>query len=57
MNQEGLVLVENADSVLYNDCVRVQLTHGQGIGPWTVTAMITAGLYYRVNLQGRGKKV
>ena len=31
----------------------MKLTHDRWIGPWTITAVITPGLCYRVNLQGR----
>ena len=52
-----LVLVKEADSALYNDCVHMKLTHDRWTGPWTVIAVITPGLCYRVTLQGRRKRV
>ena len=52
-----LILVKEADSALYNDCVHTRLTHDRWTGPWTVTAVITPGLCYRVTLQGRRERV
>ena len=52
-----LVLVKEADSALHNDCVHTKLTHDRWTGPWTVTAVITPGLCYRVTLQGRRERV
>ena len=52
-----LVLVNEADSALHNGCVHTKLTHGRWTGPWTVTAVITPGLCYRVTLQGRRERV
>ena len=57
MKQGDLVLVKEADSALHNDCVHVKLTHDRWTGPWTVTAVITPGLCYRVTLQGRRERV
>ena len=57
MKQGDLVLVKVADSALHNECVHVKLTHDRWIGPWTVTAVITPGLYYRVTLQGRRERL
>ena len=57
MKQGELVLVKEADSALHNDCVHVKLTHERWTGPWTVTAVITPGLCYRVTLQGRRERV
>ena len=45
-----LVLVKESGSALYNDCVHPKLTHDRWTGPWTVTAVITPGLCYRVTL-------
>ena len=53
LKQGDLVLVKEADSALYHDCVHMKLTHDRWTGPWTVTAVITLGLCYRVPLQGR----
>ena len=53
LKQGDLVLAKKADSALHNDCVHVKLTHERWTGPWTVTAVITPGLCYRVTLQGR----
>ena len=53
VKQGNLVLVKEAGSALHNDCVRVKLIHDQWTGPWTVTAVITPELCYRVTLQGR----
>ena len=52
-----LVLVKEADSALYNDCVHTKLTHDRWTGPWTVTVVITPGLCYRVTPQGRRERV
>ena len=52
-----LVLVKESGSALYNDCVHPKLTHDRWTGPWTVTAVITPGLCYRVTLQGRRERV
>ena len=52
-----LVLVKGADSALHNDCVHTKLTHDRWTRPWTVTAVITPGLRYRVTLQGRRERV
>ena len=52
-----LVLVKEAGSALNNDCVHTKLTHDLWTGPWTVTAVITPGLCYRVTLQGRRERV
>ena len=52
-----LVLVKEADSALHNDYVHTKLTHDRWTGPWTVTAVITPGLCYRVTLQGRRERV
>ena len=57
VKQGDLVLVKEADSALHNDCVHVKLTHDRWTGPWTVTAVITPGLCYRVTLQGRRERV
>ena len=57
MKQGALVLVKEADFALHNDCVHVILTHDRWTGPWTVTAVITPGLCYRVTLQGRRERV
>ena len=57
VKQGDLVLVKEADSALHNDCVHVKLTHDRWTGPWTVTAIITPGLRYRVILQGRRERV
>ena len=35
----------------------MKLTHDRWTGPWTVTAVITPGLCYRVTLQGRRERV
>ena len=35
----------------------MKLTHDRWAGPWTITAVITPGLCYRVTLQGRREKV
>ena len=43
--------------MLHNDCTHVKVTHDRWTGPWTVTAVITPGLCYRVILQGRRKRV
>ena len=43
--------------MLYNDCVHTKLTHDRWTGPWTVTAVITPGLCYRVTLQGKRERV
>ena len=51
------MLVKEADSALHNDCVHTKLTHDRWTGPWTVTAVITPGLCYRVTLQGRRERV
>ena len=51
------ILAKEADSALHNDCVYVKLTRNQWTGPWTVTAVVTPGLYYRVTLQGRRERV
>ena len=53
VKQGDLILVKEADSTLHNDYVYAKLTHDRWRGPWTVTAVITTGLCYRVNLQGR----
>ena len=50
VKQGDLVLVKEPDSTLHNDCVHVKLTHDRWTGPWTVTAVITPGLCYRVTL-------
>ena len=50
-------MVKEADPALHNDCVHVKLTHERWIGPWTVTAVITPGLCYRVTVQGRRERV
>ena len=50
-------MVKEADSALHNDCVHVKLTHERWTGPWTVTAVITSGLCYRVTLQGGRERV
>ena len=52
-----LVLVKEADSALYDDCVHTKLTHDRWIGPWTVTAVITPERCYRVTLQARRERV
>ena len=57
IKQGDLVLVKEAGSALHNGCVHVKLTHDRWTGPWTVTAVITPGLYYRVTLQGRRERV
>ena len=57
MKQGDLVLVKEADFALHNDCVYVKLTHDRWAGPWTVTAVITPGMCYRITLQGRRKRV
>ena len=57
VQQGDLVLVKEADSALHNDCVHTKLTHDRWTGPWTVTAIITPGLCYRVTLQGRRERV
>ena len=57
MNQGELVKVKEADLALHNDCVHVKLTHERWTGPWTVTAVTTPGLCYRVTLQGRRDRV
>ena len=57
MKQGDLGLVKEADSALHNDCVHVKLTHDRWTGPWTVTAVITPGLCYRVSLEGRRERV
>ena len=57
VKQGDLVLVEEADSALRNDCVHVKLTHDRWTGPWTVTAVTTPGLWYRVTLQWRRERV
>ena len=57
LKQGDLVLVKEAGSAPHNDCVHVKLTHERWTGPWTVTAVITPGLCYRVALQGRREKV
>ena len=49
--------MKEADSALHNDCVHVKLTHERWTGPWTVTAVITPGLCYRVTLQERRERV
>ena len=43
--------------MLHNDCVHVKLTHDRWTGPWTVTAVITPGMCYRVTLQGRRERI
>ena len=50
-------MVKEADFALHNDCVRVKLTHERWTGPWTVAAVITPGVCYRVTLQGRRERV
>ena len=40
-----------------NDCVHTKKTQDRWTGPWTVTAVITPGLCYRVTLQGRRERV
>ena len=57
MKQGDLVLVKEADSALQNDCVHVKLTHDRWTGPWTVTAVITPRLCYRVTLEGGRERV
>ena len=57
MKQGDLVLVKEADSALHNDCVHVKLIHDRWTRPWTVTAVITPGLCYRVALQERRERV
>ena len=57
MKQGELVMVKEANSALHNDCIHVKLTHERGRGPWTITAVITPGLCYRVTLQGRRERV
>ena len=57
VKQGNLVWVKEADSALHNDCVKVKLIHDRWTGPWTVKAVITPGLCYRVTLQGRREKV
>ena len=57
VKQGNLVLEKEADSVLHNDCDHVKLTHDRWTRPWTVTAVITPGLCYRVTLQGRWERV
>ena len=57
MKQCNLVLVKEAGSALHNDCVYVKLTHDRWTGPWTVSAVITPGLCYRVTPQGRRERV
>ena len=52
-----LVLVKESGAALYNDCVHPKLTHDRWTGPWTVTAVITPGLCYRVTLHGRRERV
>jgi hypothetical protein len=53
LKQRDLILAKEADSALHNDCVPVKRTHERWVGPWTVIAVITPGLCYRVTLQGR----
>ena len=57
VKQGDLVLVKEADSALQNDCVHVKLTHDRWTKPWTVTAVITPGLCYRVTLLRRRERV
>ena len=57
VKQGDLVLVKEADSALQNECFHVKLTHDRWTGPWTLTAVITPGLCYRVTLQGRRERV
>ena len=52
-----LVLVKEPDSALHNDCAQTKLTHDWWTGPWTVTAVMTPGLCYRVTHQGRRERV
>ena len=48
--------LKNISDILCDDVNR-QLTHDRWTGPWTVTAVITPGLCYRVTLQGRRERV
>ena len=57
LKQGDLVFVKEVDSALHNACVYVKLTHDQWTIPWTVTAVMTPGLCYRVTLQGRRERV
>ena len=57
MKPSDLLLVKEANSALYNDCIHTKLTHGRWTGPWTVTTVITPGLCNRVTLQGRRERV
>ena len=57
VKQGNLVLLKESDSALHNDCGHVKLTHDRWTGPWTITAVITAGLCYRVILQERRERV
>ena len=57
MKEGDLVLVKEADSALRNDRVHTKLIHDRWTGPWTVTAVITPELCYRVTLQGRRERV
>ena len=52
-----LVLVKEADSALYNNCVHGKPTHDRWTEAWTVTTAITPGLCYCVTFQGRRERV
>ena len=57
VKQEDLVLGKEADSALHSNCVHAKLNHDRRTGPWTVTAVITPGLCFRVIFQGRRERV
>ena len=57
VKQGHLVLAKEAGFILHTEDVHVKLTHDRWTGPWTVTAVITPRLFYRVTLQGRRERV
>ena len=57
VKQGDLVLLKESDSALHNDCVHAKLTHDRRTEPWTITAVITPGLCYRVTLQERRERM
>ena len=56
-HKAGISHTSTGTRVKQGDCVHVKLTYDRWTGPWTVTAVITTGLCYRVTLQGRRERV
>ena len=57
VKQGDMVLVREADSTFRSDGVNQKLAPEIWTGPWTVTAVITPGLCFRVVLNGRQERV